>query len=483
MSKTIGTNTINKTQTRLSRRLPGNTSFEYVLLYGNYVTQREITPLAPRLNIQSLRTSFRHGNLPYNVTYQNVTESTHFTFSANESGQALYNQLKQWADDITSLIFWGDGAEYYVEMRKDESSDWLRSPLYHLTFTPDEGSWTWQRAAGAGWVGVTVEFERAYYVEAVNRIELPLKSSATGGNYQTGGVAIANNNNDIVVNVRGTDIIGDLEAPLDLHLTKTDAGQRTARYWIGKGVRCPNWIAPAYEGESALGISSTSSVAGNSNGIFASTTGLAAGSWQTVGYWSLNSATLANAAGAYFRLFWRAGSVFSANPTRKFRFLLRIAGTTTIFTSEEVYGDSGIAVILDMGVIQLPPRLSFVSGMHPIEIVLQSYDDTGPYTQTIDVMYLVPCDEFRVVYSDAFHQSTNVRLEINMNRPVEEIFTSWGAGKLANFYVDGGSIIHAKPGVNQNLFVLQSTSVNTSPSTMSCTVRAYYRPRYLDFPL
>lgn len=287
---------------------------------------------------------------------------------------------------------------------------------------------------------------------------------------------------DNTVLIRGSDVEGDLPAPIKLKITNTNI-LAVSQYWYSLNVNsAPTLFKHVYEGESATPLSNVVTADGsdgNSNSIsVASTTD------TTMLTWTLAGISMLQAAGNQFHVFIsnHYSKTFSTNIY--WRFTIKDAGgLSTLWKGEQVsFPNVGLDMGFgDYGVIRLPPFRVDRENYPPTGILLilsaAQITAAAAIQQYIDSIKLFPVDGFRNIVPNAFIQKDDYLIDDMIEGVSYQYFA--GVGNLGAPALGNPILIH--PNRDQKLYFLCNRYGGGSSNIVSLTntVQIWYRPQRL----
>lgn len=329
---------------------------------------------------------------------------------------------------------------------------------------------------------VTLFFRRDNFWEGAEA-QLPL-SNGNGSN-NTAGLTVYNCNDGSgsspnirhnYVQISGTDVTGDLLAPVRLELTNTfNDATRLYTIWMGHNAEADpanfqHWL----EGE-AVSYGGSDVVSASYSGGKYRTFTWAGDNPINIGRWTLDTTFLNRAGGKWFK----ALCAFVGNPGAGFRLQLKVtfpAGTplTVVGSSQEVSIDQ-YARLQDIATLQIPPWLVGSGDLTPVDLSLYARRSGGGSIM-IDYMQLTPLDSYRILQPQGYGTSYTIRIvDDGIN---ETLYTDgWSPSGKTGHYVGIGSQIQLKPGKTQRIIFLQKGITGDISIARTLSIKAFYRPR------
>jgi hypothetical protein len=336
-----------------------------------------------------------------------------------------------------------------------------------------------------GWaikkIEVTIEWVRRNFWEGAEA-QIPLTN--TNGTDDTAGLEVFNCNdgvgtppNDRVnyVDVKAADVDGELPAATRLELTRdyTSADDFTI-FYIGQNVHDPANHAWTYEGEDATG--GTPTVDANSSGGDYNLVSVATGpSFQDLLTWTVAAADVDDALGGMMKFIILFSDALMADPNKIWwKLHLEVAGYTVYETGRIKFNSLAGGTHRVVGTFNFPPWLRGETGNEAIDIVLEGQQETGgAVTSKIDVLYMIPADGWREIYSNDDLLDTERMVDDGIEGFLY-IDDGSGTGKRSAC-VGYGNPIMVEPGKLQRLYFM----CEPSEIDRKHTVKLHYRPRRL----
>jgi hypothetical protein len=367
----------------------------------------------------------------------------------------------------------------------------------YINFQPDGGASIWRSELLDGkiineinihkepWdvkkIEVTIEWTRRNYWEGAEA-QIPLTN--TNGTDDTAGLEIFNCNdgsgtppNDRVnyVDIKAADVDGELPAATRLELTRdyTSSDDFTI-FYIGQNVNDPSNHAWTYEGEDATG--GTPTVHANSSGGDYNAVAVTSGpSFQDLLTWTVAAADVDDALGGMMKFILRFSDALMADPNKIWwKIHLEVGSYTVYETGRTKFNSLAGGHHRVIGTFNFPPWLRGETGNAAVDVVLEGQQETGSTVNVdIDVMYIIPADGWREIYSNDDLLDTERFVDDGIEGFLY-IDDGSSTGKRSAC-VGYGNPIMVEPGKLQRLYFL----CEPAEIDRKHTVKLHYRPRRL----
>ena len=322
--------------------------------------------------------------------------------------------------------------------------------------------------------------ERRNYWEGA-QVGLGLKR--TGVTKTTSGVTIYNHHDSTThenfVDIEGADIAGAIPTPLVVFL-ETAAVLSTRKFYLSANTfHTPASFTAIYEGEASTAgggaLESVQATANSSNGNFMRVTWTGSIAHTRNAYvWSIASAQLGYAAGAWFRVLARLENTPPANCYAQLK--VKFDGTTpitTLWEGPEILLDSS-SKLQDLGSVQLPP--GYISGVPTALALVLSLRHTG--TSQLDL------DFVQLSGPDGVHRFDQQGYQLEIGDSVVDdgiaggVYVLTAGALMQHIYSDFPPPLFVWPGRDVRLRMLFDEG---SGMVISRTMKIYaqYRPRRL----
>jgi len=354
-------------------------------------------------------------------------------------------------------------------------------PVY-LEVVPLAGEGTWRSEVLGGWaekcggsrgsgsVGLLLHLTRVNFWEGAEA-QVPLSSQLESRSLNplsiyTHDDADAGHNNWL--GITGTDILGDLPAPVRVNLY-AGAGDTISRVYLGlDNQTAGNWFQVFYEAEAGTGGGNQANGA-SSGGIYRACAWNDTGETELI-WWSIIAADVRQASARFFKALLRVqGGTGYSNLWAK----LRVKnGSVTVWDGPWVLVPTG-AELVELSAIQVPPylqELEYYAGLTVVLVVKRA--TAGAHSLAVDYLQLMPMDGYRkLVTRGGGLVQTDYLQDDSINQAV---YTGESLGQ--SDWLGYGEWLYLLPGVNARLYI-DWLEGNNSPVTRYLGTELYYRPR------
>lgn len=457
----------------------GTTTLTFAYVTTGHLLRR-YTPQTPDFEHVTSESSLYDGGEQPISSYRNVTETVDVAWTGTLSQQRaavqsltrLFQQARQ--RQRTHL-----GAVVRVQLTPETGEGAYESEVLSGRILIDDSYRTGLQIE-AGQLLSQIVFTRRYYWEGA-LTSVPL-SNGNGENVTYLGLAVYNCTDDggeysqrqNYADIQGSDIEGDLPAPLMLTMENTYNSERdTSWVWIAGNVRSnPFTLYHVIEAEDASG--GSSEVSGTSSGGAYRKFNTALDTQVAIFDWGIPGATLTACAGNWFQLMWR-----SEIDLRGIWFEWELHdGPVTVWRSGEFQVEGTVAVALRAtGAVRLPPWLTAHGGSPGLSLRLYGRK-TGGFFCNIDFLQLWALDYYAVLFGAS--GSVPYGDFLVYDGIEEELYVDSALGNAGTFTAYGGPLL-VEPGRDQRLYFLQhANAADVAEVDRSMAVSAWYRPRRLS---
>lgn len=435
--------------------------------------QVEYTPHTPDVSVEEFAPeTLRDGGELVSITRRNVTEPFRilFTGASFDEMRELINAIEAFLIRCELYATKSKGHPGYIEFQADEDDEVYRSQLLSARAVPEEDllePWVWDNYEAE----YSLIWTRRFYWEGP-RTEL--RTTNGSGSNVLGGITVPNSGGNYVL-IDGDDVKGVLPAPIELSVTNTyNVAQRMYNLYVAHNAWSnPQTFTHILEGESGTG-GVTITASGFSNGQYKQCVWAGATEVKLLD-WTLSSALMSAAAGAYFRVLARfASDPFGANLQVRFRLRFEL---TTIW--EGPYYPLGSGRLQELGALQLPPYLvgSSSTTLYPLTLSLYAKAKTGGQID-LDFLQFSGLDSFRLLQPRGYGLAYGARL-VDDGIANLTYTDGWSQPGRTGHYIGVGSPIMLWPGRDQRLYFLADTDTGSSEINRTSSVQLFYRPRRL----
>lgn len=359
------------------------------------------------------------------------------------------------------------GTRVFLEIQLQSGDDYWRSEL--LEAAPIPMSETLDLGLITGAMKLRLSWRRRAYWEGPE-VVLPL-TNGNGTNVTTGITVhpINDASHSNYVAISGTNVTGDLPAPIKLILKNTyNNTNRMGDTWMALNVRSnPSSLVHVLEGENATygATPGTPNADSYSNANYGTIT-IPVSEAQAC-YWDLDNTFLQNCAGNDFMVL--AKTVQSPAVDTWMRLRLNMLGLTTLANGSLVKLNNYM-VYHELGVLRLPPYLVGSSNLGTIRLELRAKATTS-YGMNLDFLQLMPLDSYRKIAHIGYDIGYGAKLVDNQ---IDNLLYADWSGDAFGYEVAYGEKIKLEPGKNQRIYFFYEGShygLRTAQATIS------YRPR------
>jgi hypothetical protein len=361
------------------------------------------------------------------------------------------------------------GTRVFLEIQLQNGDDYWRSEL--LEAAPIPTSETLDLGLITGAMKLRLTWRRRAYWEGPETV-LPL-TNGNGTNVTTGITVhpINDATHSNYVAIAGTNVTGDLPAPIKLELENTyNDANRMGDVWMALNVNSnPSSLQHVLEGEDAdYGVTVSSPVSNlYSNDLRGIATIPAAEG--DICYWDLDNTFLQNCAGNDFRVLCKLATDPTGDIWAKMR--ISMSGLSTLYEGPEVKLNEYYRYV-DLGVVRIPPsNLSGVSTIMPVRFELRGKRPAGSDGIQIDFIQLMPMDSYRKIDHRGYDIGYGAKLIDDQID--DQIYVDWSTG-ASKYQLVYGSKLLLEPGKNQRLYFFYE-GTNAALRTASAIIS--YRPR------
>ena len=359
------------------------------------------------------------------------------------------------------------GTRVFLEIQLQSGDDYWRSEL--LEAAPISTSETLDLGLITGAMKLRLSWRRRAYWEGPE-VVLPL-TNGNGTNVTTGITVhpINDASHSNYVAISGTNVTGDLPAPIKLILENTyNNTNRMGDTWMALNVRSnPSSLVHVLEGENAT----SGATAGTANADLYSNANIGnitiPVSEAQACYWDLDNTFLQNCAGNDFMVLAKTGTSPSYETWMRLR--LNMMGLTTLANGSLVKLNNYM-VYHELGVLRLPPYLVGSSNLGTIRLELRAKATTS-YGMNLDFLQLMPLDSYRKIAHIGYDIGYGAKL---IDNQIDNLLYADWSGYAYGYQVAYGEKIMLEPGKNQRIYFFYEGShygLRTAQATIS------YRPR------
>jgi hypothetical protein len=370
------------------------------------------------------------------------------------------------------------GNRGYVKLQVDGDSTAYRSEVLDGRIVLGEDGLRHWANLGAE---VLITWTRRFFWESDNLTSILIKR--TGVAKTNAGLTLYNHNDSTThenfFDIEAADIVGSLPAPLYLSFVAT-AAMSSRRFFVSANTfHTPASFTAIYEGEASTAgggaLESVQATANSSNGNFMRVTWTGSIAHTRNAYvWSIASAQLGYAAGAWFRVLARLENTPPANCYAQLK--VKFDGTTpitTLWEGPEILLDSS-SKLQDLGSVQLPP--GYISGVPTALALVLSLRHTG--TSQLDL------DFVQLSGPDGVHRFDQQGYQLEIGDSVVDdgiaggVYVLTAGALMQHIYSDFPPPLFVWPGRDVRLRMLFDEG---SGMVISRTMKIYaqYRPRRL----
>jgi hypothetical protein len=401
-----------------------------------------------------------------------VTESIPLMlYAATASAmQTAIGTLERLLDDVRRRAQRHTGPKVYLTVQLDSDAAAWRTELVDARLELKENSLqVWAQAK----MDATLYIERLPYFEGAS-VQIPL-TNANGTN-DTTGLTIYNHNDggtghDHYAAIVGTDITGNLPAPIKFELTNTTGSSQTYyQLFVSNNVfNDPGSFASSgiLEAETVIvsGYGTEGSNADSSNGKYITHTGT--GDWNML--FEVAQGVVADCAGYPFHILVRFRTPPSGYCSAS---LITATGSAVLDRGDEINVGALYQDLADFGALYIPPGgYSTAWAAHRLKLAFRT---DGEATAEVDFIALFPAYSFREIKTHAISIANGDT--IVDDGPEGRAYMSVG-GYEQPWLLALGSPVYVWPGRTQRLYFLWSLADHTAPVAQTFTVKAWYRPR------
>ena len=359
------------------------------------------------------------------------------------------------------------GTRVFLEIQLQSGDDYWRSEL--LEAAPIPMSETLDLGLITGAMKLRLSWRRRAYWEGPE-VVLPL-TNGNGTNVTTGITVhpINDASHSNYVAISGTNVTGDLPAPIKLILENTyNNTNRMGDTWMALNVRSnPSSLVHVLEGENAT----SGATAGTANADLYSNANIGnitiPVSEAQACYWDLDNTFLQNCAGNDFMVLAKTGTSPSYETWMRLR--LNMMGLTTLANGPLVKLNN-FMIYHELGVLRLPPYLVGSANLNTIRLELRAKASSG-YTMSLDFLQLMPLDSYRKIAHIGYDIGYGAKL---IDNQIDNLLYADWSGYAYGYQVAYGEKIMLEPGKNQRIYFFYEGShygLRTAKAIIS------YRPR------
>lgn len=371
------------------------------------------------------------------------------------------------------------GNKVYVELDPGGTSTPWRSQLFEGAIKPVDDtlkSVDWSNKS----LSFDVEWTRQPFWEGTLT---PVPLTNVNGTANTAGLTVTNVNDNTGQNwvaVTGSDIAGDLPAPIKVQmLNATNGSDSTDEIFVWHNVySTPASFAPILEGEASAGSVTPTGTSTCSAGSAVTIAWGTTSAETSVATWTVSAAQMGYAKGGNFAILARWHGLFPYNDCWV---RMRLGTTSTWFVVHE--GDLSLASPIASGrelkvidTVQLPPYLAGETSVKELSLVMYA-KRTGGGTINLDYLQLSPISgdsgwlRFKSVARGVPYNCNFVHDDIE-----GVTYRDDGTNKISEFTQYGGPILLV-PQQAQRLYFNTSDYNGYAKINQQWTVRLWYRPR------
>jgi hypothetical protein len=271
------------------------------------------------------------------------------------------------------------------------------------------------------------------------------------------------------VAISGTNVTGDLPAPIKLILENTyNNAERMGDTWMALNVRSnPSSLVHVLEGENATYGATPGPVDTNlySAGKYGNIT-IPVGEEQAC-YWDLDNTFLQNCAGNDFMVLAKTNNTPGLDTWMRLRLtmlgqMILAIGPLVMLKKYFTYHE--------LGVLRLPPYLVGSSNLGTIRLELRA-KATNSHVMSLDFLQLMPLDSYRKIAYVGYDIGYGEKL---IDNQIDNLLYADLSGYASGYQVAYGEKIMLEPGRNQRIYFFYEGShygLRTAQATIS------YRPR------
>lgn len=422
-----------------------------------YAPQRAIDPLQPLKEKCRIRFYRTNASIRANV----------------EALGRLFKQAQNYQSSKT-------GPRVYVEFDPGDTGTIYRSLIFSATANHQENN------LGMEWTNNSLEMEiewtrQPFWEGPLTQVPLS-NSSATN---DLSGIAITNANyssSENWVSIDGTDIEGDLDAPIKVQMLNSKSGANpTDEIYIFHNVySSPADFTHILEAEDATGGTVTPGSDGTSSGGNNATIAWSGTTETKIAEWALSSALLGYAAGGRFAILARWAELF---PYNNCWLRMRLETTTNYY---DIYkGDLKLVSPITSGrqltlldTVRLPPYLEGLATIRELALTMYGKRATSPSTMDLDYIQLSPIsgDNGMLRFKSV---ARGVPYNMNFVHDDTEGFTyrTDGSNNMISEFAQYGGPVLLVPQIDQKLIFTTSDYQGYAKIDQTWTVKLWYRPR------